>query len=223
MNNNISLHDFRLLAASQPGSVNFFRRTFASNYEEFVEIFYDDLNDAIASLELNPQFHSDDNEDKLTDFLVNNLTHAYSVAQGATGGGNKDITVKGKEQGWMWIGEAKIFKSITNLDEGFLQLTTRYRHADSTKNAAGVIAYTFRSNAASHLATWQTALEGKVLSNFSSTPCTKKPGMAFFSTHTHEASGVPMTIKHIAVSLFFEPKDKSARGAKKYKKPQVSG
>lgn len=212
----ISIAQFRKIE-NDPIHQNMIRRALAQSYDEFVEILYDDLDFAISGLELNPQFHQDSSEDTISNFIIQGLRGYYKVTQGATGGGNKDITVEGRERSWMWIGEAKIYKSLADLREGWLQLTTRYKHIDPTKNSAALLAYSFRPDAVKHLSDWRAELRTQGLENYGDSDCGRRKPLAFYSKHKHQDSGVDMPVRHIAINLSFKPKDKSARNAKKYK------
>jgi len=213
----VSVDEFNKIK-DDPIHKNMIRRALARTYEEFVDVLYDDLDFAISGLELNPQFHQNSDEDTISQFIIQGIRGYYRVTQGATGGGNKDITVEGRERNWMWIGEAKIYKSITDLREGWLQLTTRYKHVDPAKNAAALLAYTFRPDAITHLSTWRAALRGQKIENYKENDCARRTRLAFYSIHKHQDSGYDMPIRHIAINLSFAPKDKSARKSKKYKK-----
>lgn len=215
MKRNVSLAEFNQIQ-NDPIHRNMVRRALAQTYEEFVEVLYDDLDFALSGLELNPQFHQKSDEDSISQFIIQGIRGFYRVTQGATGGGNKDITVEGRERSWMWIGEAKIYKSVTDLREGWLQLTTRYKHADPQKNAAALLAYTFRPDAVKQLCTWRTSLRKQKVAGYQEASCARRKSLAFYSTHKHQDSGCPMRVRHIAINLSFGPKDKSARKSKKH-------
>lgn len=228
MNNvsqNFSLKDIEQLVATNPYAQNMIRREFAPSYMEFINVLYDDLDMAISELELQPQLHIGDLEDKLSSKIISQLKMVgYNASLGSTGGGNKDLTVLGKKPSWSWIGEAKIYKCVTNLRDGFLQLSTRYRSVDSTKSCAGILAYTFRPYASELLVNdWKNELSNLNLRGFMTYPCMRRERMAFFSVHDHVASGLPFEVRHMAISLYFDPRDKSGLTAKKYRKDKNAG
>jgi len=216
---NISVADIELLAANNSCFLHMFRRHFAVKYEDFIDVLYDDLDIAISELELNPQLHRDDDEDKLSAHIISQLKMAgYNASLGTTGGGNKDITVIGNNPSWSWIGEAKIYRNITNLHEGFLQLATRYRNVNPTKSCGSILAYILRPNAAKLMLEWMNEVEKTQmeLGNFTKYSCLRRKRLAFYSIHDHVASGLPFEVRHIGISLYFQPLDKSGRSAKKY-------
>ncbi|RFP23898.1 hypothetical protein [Duganella sp. BJB476] len=214
-----SIDQIEALIAGNPNTRNFLRKELVTTYDEFVDVLYDEMDIVISTLEENPQHYYDDNEDKITHSIVSMLKmRNYSATQGTTNGGNVDITVKCNNPLWSWIGEAKIYKTLDNLQEGFLQLTTRYRNASPTFASRGMLAYTKRSDAATHLKEWDEHVAAQKLPEFTRTDCTKRPGMAFLTTHKDNASGQPVKIRHNVIALYHLPEDKSGRTAAKYKK-----
>ncbi|WP_065065265.1 hypothetical protein [Paraburkholderia tropica] len=222
---NVSLADYYDKVKHNPVTRNMVRLQYVQSYAEFIEIFYELLDYAIDRLQENPQHHQEDSEDALTVKLMNLLEMAgLSVTTGTTGGGNKDLTVRGLNPEWSWIGEAKKFNSLTDVREGFLQLTTRYRTANPLYARAGLIAYTLRPRAAQLLKDWMEAAPNVAnetavkLENFRVEECKRRPGLAFNSFHTHVASGLECEIRHVAVVLYHLPEDKSGRTAKKHQR-----
>jgi len=217
---NLSIKDIECLANNDRSLKLMLNRILAPSYDDFIKILYEDIDIAIVELESNPQLMQGDEEDKLSAFIISQLKRAgYSASLGTTGGGNKDITVLGREPSWSWIGEAKIYRSVTNLHEAFLQLATRYRNADPTKACGGVLAYIFRPKARQLMIEWKSAVGETVmeLNDFTISPCDQKSDMTFYTSHEHVSSGMPFKVKHIGVNLHFQPLDKSARSAKKYR------
>ncbi|WP_063800889.1 hypothetical protein [Burkholderia ubonensis] len=222
---NVSLNDFMLMVKDNPVHRNMVRQHFVKTYEEFIDIFNEMLDYAITRLEENPQHHQNDNEDALTEKLVTSLQMAgYDATHGTSGGGSKDLTVRWKNPQWTWIGEAKKYKSLADVREGFLQLTTRYRTANPLFTRGALIAYTLRPKAATLLEEWiqeaaNVAAGTKVpLDNFRVEDCPLRPKLAYNSFHDHVATGLPCQIRHMAVVLYHLPEDKSGRTAQKYKR-----
>jgi hypothetical protein len=222
---NVSLAAFYDKAKHNPVTRNMVRLYYVESYEEFIEIFNEVLDFAIAKLQENPQHHQEDSEDALTVKLMNLLEMAgFSVTTGTTGGGNKDLTVRCLNPDWTWIGEAKKFNSLTDLREGFLQLTTRYRNANPLYARGGLIAYTLRPQAAVLLKEWMAeaanvANDATVkLEKFRVEDCKLRPKLAYTSFHIDVASGLECQIRHMAVVLMHLPDDKSGRSAKKHEK-----
>jgi hypothetical protein len=214
----LSLDDIQALIASSAHTRNFLRKELVTTYDEFVEVLYDEMDIVISTMEENPQHYYDDDEDKITHSIVSMLKmRNYSATQGTTNGGNVDITVKGSNPLWSWIGEAKIFSSISHLNEGFLQLTTRYRNASPIFAGRGILAYTKRPDPTVHLKEWDEHVRSLKLEDFSLSDCLKRPGYAFFTIHKDQSSGQLMKIRHNAIALNHLPEDRSGRTAAKYK------
>jgi hypothetical protein len=179
---------------------------------------YDELDLVIIELETNPQFYYDDSEDDITHHVVSMLKmRNYLASQGTASGGSVDITVSAHDPSWTWIGEAKIYKTIDNLREGFLQLTTRYRNANPNFAARGLLAYTKREDPAGLLKDWEDEVTKQNLGGFTLDNCTRRGKLAFYTTHIDKSSGLPVKIRHCAICLYHLPEDKSGRTAQKYK------
>ncbi len=217
---NISIQEIEVLAKHDPYLSQMIGRIFSTSFEDFINILYKDIDLAIFELESNCQLMQEDSEDKLSAFIVSQLKRAgYNASLGTTGGGNKDITVLGKDPSWSWIGEAKKYLSVTNLHEALLQLATRYKNVDVTKAQGGILAYIFRPNASKLMSEWKDKVgDTKTeLNNLTFTACPQRSQMAFYTSHNHSSSGLPFVIRHMGVALHFAPEDKSARNSKKYK------
>ena len=213
-----SIDQVQFLIASNPLAKNLLRKELVTTYDEFVDVLYDEMDIVISTLEENPQHHYDDNEDKITYSIVSMLKmRNYNATQGTTNGGNVDITVKGINPLWSWIGEAKIYATLKNLQEGFLQLTTRYRNASPVYAQRGLLAYTKRADSTAHLKEWDDHVTNLKLPDFTRADCSKRPGMAFLTTHRDASSGQPVTIRHNVIALYHLPEDRSGRTAAKYK------
>lgn len=221
----ISLTDLGAMVARSEYAFDMLKKEYSTSYEDFVESVYDNIDKAFGKLEENPQHHSPEEvgEDKITNSIADMLVMAgFDARQGQTQGGNIDLTVKGKKSGWSWIGEAKIFRDTNALREGFLQLSTRYRNASPLKAQAGILAYTKRKNAAGCLAEWQAEVANMGLDGFSISPCSRRGQLAFYTIHNHEASGLPIRVRHTAIVLYHLPKDKSGLSAQKYHDAHVA-
>ncbi|MEQ9234453.1 HEAT repeat domain-containing protein [Coleofasciculus sp. E2-BRE-01] len=181
--------------------------------DNFIENFYKYLDKVISKIQENPELRQNDKEDRLTIEIVNQLGCLdYNVSHDTKIGGHVDITVR--KNGFLWLGEAKIYRDNNYLWEGFLQLTTRYSSGDSNQEHGGLLIYIRDEDARSIMEKWQNYLLGKNLPDYSFRPC-KIRSLAFISTHRHERSGQPFHVRHIPVMLHFAPNDKSGRSRKK--------
>ncbi|NJN92428.1 MAG: hypothetical protein HC878_20060 [Leptolyngbyaceae cyanobacterium SL_5_14] len=185
----------------------------AETYDEFVKVLYIDIDRIIYQLEENPELRRNDNEDRLTIDIENQLRcMGYNASHDSKVGGHTDLSVR--KGSFLWIGEAKIHKSSYDyLWEGFQQLSTRYSTGDSNQRDGGILIYIRCKDTASILKRWQDYLREKNLPDYSCEPC-KIRSLSFFSTHKHERSGQAFQIRHMPVILHFDPKDKSGRTSK---------
>jgi hypothetical protein len=100
-----------------------------SNQDEFINIFYQHLRNAIKAIENSRKFYCEDGEEKITNFLVTILKQRdYTVTAETDVGGHVDIVldykIKGEE--FKWLCEAKIANGPAYLSGGLDQLFKRY-------------------------------------------------------------------------------------------------
>lgn len=216
----LTIETLQVLGTQDIFIANMLRRLTATTYDEFIDVLYDDLKLATERLEQNPQLHADDEEDATTEKLLLILYgFQYQAFHDAQSGGAVDITVELPRRGFKWIGEAKRFRSVADMREGYLQLSTRYKPGSGSLHTVhgGLIGYLRRSHAARHVTEWkehfkdQFHTDGTVYSQ-----CPRRGPWGFVTEQEHVSLGVPFRVWHFCVALHFDPQDKSARGAKKY-------
>ncbi|OYQ39932.1 hypothetical protein CHU94_11365 [Rhodoferax sp. TH121] len=219
--NSLTIEKLEALATQDVFLANMLRRLTVKTYSDFVEVLYDDLKLATERLEQNPQLHLEDEEDATTEKLLLILFgFQYQASHDAQSGGAVDITVELPKRGFKWIGEAKRFKSVADMREGYLQLSTRYSPGSGSLNLVhgGLIGYLRRSRAAKHVADWKEHFKEQFDSEGTTySDCNRRGPWGFITEQEHESLGVPFRVWHFCISLHFAPKDKSARSAKKYK------
>ncbi|HEY9797579.1 MAG TPA: HEAT repeat domain-containing protein [Leptolyngbyaceae cyanobacterium] len=178
----------------------------------FIRNFYEDLDKVIYRIQENPELRQNDQEERLTIDIVNQLCSlGYDAAHETKNGGHVDIFVRTSD--FVWLGEAKIYRGNNYLWEGFQQLVTRYSSGDSNQANGGLLIYIFNEDTSSIMKNWQNYLLEKSLPDYSFRPCEMR-SLAFISTHRHESSGQAFHVRHIPVMLHFAPKDKSGRRRK---------
>ncbi len=178
----------------------------------FIRNFYEELDKVIYRIQENPELRQNDQEDRLTIDIVNQLCSlGYDASHDPKIGGHVDLAVRKSD--FVWLGEAKIYRGNNYLWEGFKQLSTRYSSGDSNQRNGGLLIYIFDKNASSIMKKWQNYLLEKSLPNYSFRPCEMR-SLAFISTHRHKSSGQAFHVRHIPVMLHFAPKDKSGRRRK---------
>lgn len=212
-----TLREFMFQMQSIPGGLAFVKRASAETFDEFVEGVLTDIDSVFQDMEANPQNHCSDLEDKITYFVASMLRQkGYRTSQGTFSGGSVDLTVEGIQDGFKWTGEAKIYRALDNIQEGFLQLTTRYRPVNIQKAKAGMLLYIQRNDAKRLTQEWCDFLAAQNLPDFSVRKCPTRPDLSFYSVHNPSFSGIPMEVRHMALAIPHRPKDKSARGSKKH-------
>lgn len=207
----VTLADYEKLGQLFPHISRSIQRQFPGSYEEFVDTLYEDVNDIVRDLEENPELQKPISEDRLTIQIRNGLRRlSYAAEHETKVGGHADLIVKRGD--WLWLGEAKIHNDYAWLLKGFHQLTTRYAVGRDYSSQGGLIIYVTGKNTAGVMTKWAGHLEEHVDSDWglSTDHDIDSPQLTFFSQHKHERSGLDFRVKHIPVSLYFEPRDKSA-------------
>lgn len=191
-----------------PTAALFARRMLANTYERFVEVLYIDLDQCVLYMEETRNLRGDDGEDHRTADLIGMLrSRGYAATHDEMIGGHSDIVVRHKK-GYLWLGEAKIHSDYDYLLQGFQQLCTRYAPGSPGTSEGGLVIFVKGSNCAAVIAEWRKRLQGNALPDFTDVDCPARPGLAFYSTHKHEASGLPMRVRHFGVVQSFDPKDR---------------
>jgi hypothetical protein len=209
----LNLRQLRELQEHMPELAGFPSRVLANTYDEFVEIFYADIDRIISQIQENPELRHNDSEDRLTIEIKGLLCClGYNASHDSKIGGHADLVVR--KNNFIWIGEAKIHSSYDYLWQGFQQLSTRYSIGDSNQRDGGILIYIRSKNTESILQKWRAHLLSKNLAGYACSPCQMRP-ISFFSVHTHERSGREFKVRHMPVILHFDPKDKSGRARKK--------
>lgn len=190
-----------------PGMANQIKRLTASNYEQFVSTLNDDIDDIIGRIQENPELREDDGEDRLTIDIVDMLkTLGYDADHERKIGGHTDISVRGKKN-FLWIGEAKIHGAYDYLYSGFQQLCSRYSTGDHNQDCGGLIIYIRNQNAANVVQEWRERFQESGLYDLKISDCSRRPDLAFRSSHKHDRAGRNFHVRHIGVILNFTPRD----------------
>lgn len=190
------------------GIVGSIKRFTAGNYQQFVDVLCSDINDIVLGMQENPELRRNDGEDRLTIEIASILRGmGYNAGHEIKIGGHTDLSVRGRKN-YLWIGEAKIHSSYDYLFQGFQQLCTRYATGDTNQDSGGLIIYIKNKDAAAVVRTWRERLVEYGLEELSLRGSEARPEFEFNSSHKLERSGALFNVKHIGVSLHFDPKDK---------------
>lgn len=206
--NSISLEEFARYASKKKVQAALRRAKIDDDgsYDDFIGQLYDDIDDLIYDMQAGRELRQNDSEDRLSADILGGLSrHGYIAVPDGKTGGHVDMSVKLGD--FAWIGEAK---KDGNFHEGFLQLTTRYVPASGnySHNQGGLIFYLVQTpDARGKLDTWRDELDSK---GHACTDCSRN-NLAFHSIHKLEGSGTNFKVRTMGVTLYHQPKDKSAR------------
>lgn len=203
---NLSLQTLKEIESFCPELGRFPSRMLVDSYGDFIELLYRDIDDIVFDLTKNPELRRKDSEDRLTIELVCLLRRLqYNASHDAKIGGHTDISIE-KSQ-YLWIGEAKIFSgSYDWLLKGFHQLTTRYSIGNLQQNHGALIIYIQSHNSIQVMQKWKRKLQEKE-PNIKIEECSLNQE-CFVSISKHPRSGANFYVRHIPVSLLFDPQDK---------------
>lgn len=206
--NSCTLADLKRLGDISPRLARMAGRILVVTYDDFIEILYADIDDCIVELERNRELRQDKREDRLSVEILNML-HAmgYETSHEQKSGGHVDLTVK-HQRGFEWLGEAKVHNSYDYLLMGFRQLCTRYSTGSPKSKCGGILAYVYNVDVAAVIKEWRARLREESLPGFEEWDCQARRGLSFYSRHKHDLSGLPYTVRHMAVMLNHSPIDR---------------
>lgn len=206
--NDLSLARFAAMAKSNPHTRRYVERTLVDSYESFIDILYKDLDDIVLKTQERKQVYGKSSEDEITMHIVDLLEEqGYWATHDPKIGGHVDISVRHpNDRSWLWLGEAKLDKGPAWVASGMEQLCRRYSDGGLNRGHGGILIYVQGKHAAKKLQNWRDELEkNSSLEDLVVFDCARSPGLAFNSKHLHDTSGLPYTIRHIAVALYHEP------------------
>lgn len=205
-----TLADLRNMRHFNPAFADMADFLLVASLDSFTDLLIRHIDEWIAFAEEDPGVRASDGEDRLTIDLIGYLRgKGYDASHDEKIGGHSDVVVRHRN-GYIWLGEAKIHKDYDWLSKGFSQLSTRYSPGTPNASKGGLLIFILNKDAESVMQNWRALLRSMSLTDFTDRDCGSKRGpFAFFSTHKHESSGLPYTIRHMGVVLHFDPKDRS--------------
>jgi hypothetical protein len=151
------------------------------------------------------QHRHDRDEDALTVDIITDLkAMGFSASHDQDYGGHADIVIEARGD-FLWLGEAKIHSSYDWLLKGFQQLDTRYATAVRGQNIGGLVIYCKTERVDQIMNRWTQHLAAHRPDVVIDT-CEKNP-LVRRSTHLHKRTGLPFQIRHVPISLYFNPED----------------
>ncbi len=211
---NLTLSQLQYL---NPQAYELFELSFVDSYEDFVRIIYKTFDFIINELQQNPQYYDGFSEDQITNQVISLLrAKGFNAYSDAETGGHVDIRIDKPEKKYLWLCEAKKSNSIPHIHEGFLQLTTRYATGVINQNEGGILIYIFKKSATDFIGKYIAYLDSQddlLIEKNKDNP------LEFYSVSNIKriGKGIDYRVRHMGISLYFSPQDKSGRTAKKYK------
>jgi len=128
--------------------------------------------------------------------------------------GHVDLLVKNGR--YEWMAEAKNDNGPAYIMEGFRQLVDRYADGNPNSSSGALLIYTDKANKSTLLDNWI-----KHVSDYYEYPISNAEKcmetLTSRTTHVSEATGLNYRVRHIPISFYYKPTDKSARNSKEHK------
>lgn len=200
---------------TNPKLANLMKRLNASDYKEFIDQLYKDLDAVFIKLMDNRQFSlkkwhniaSEDQGYKIWEDDINNqiVTNLYFLGYTAThdtyANGHVDIHVTSDCSKFRWYGESKIWNGKNYISGGWKQLTEKYSTGEKNESCGGLIIYSVNSNKNSKtlLKEWHDDLQSKGICTEMDWP--DESINEFYSSHVHHISGQDYKVKHMIINF----------------------
>ncbi len=203
MNTSMSLADLFKLVPEEPLRLTLMYAS-AKDYEARFDALEKLVDRAYRTLVDDKADIHGESEDALSLRIVEMLKFASVQAEHDTKvGGHCDIVVKGPDN-FLWIGEAKIHGSYQWLEDGFLQLTTRYSTGAAGRNRGEIIIYHMGGNAIRVLKAWLK----RIKDDFAEVEVESEiedGELCFRTVHNCPNSGLPFHVRHCIIPLMHAP------------------
>lgn len=212
----------------QPELLAQYDRLYPRNYNELVNRINDDLDVVVGLIESDARDFGSAGEDLLNREIVRLLrARCYTASHDHDEGGHVDVRIASRDGRYSWLAEAKIYRSLSQLDAGMDQLIDRYARGTPGNNRGGFLLYVQRERCTDLLEEWKSFHSAQTVKyeDLTVTPCNTRPGLAFFSEFVLRrlGKGVPKyQVRHMAVSLYRRGTNAGASGAKPAKRQKNS-
>lgn len=199
----LSILDYLNICGDGPGG-RLLRWQFASEHGERVEILEEVLADCYSRLVDGRKLDKALGEDQLSKQIVQMLNVAGIAARHDQDvNGHCDVVVEGNI-GFMWLGEAKVHSGYKWLDDGFLQLSTRYGTAMYGRDHGELIIYHRQGNSTKVLEVWKARLS-VAHPDVEMIEDAVQEKLFFRTSHNCKNSGCKFFIRHTIVPLQHAP------------------
>ncbi|MED8000571.1 hypothetical protein [Pseudomonas aeruginosa] len=192
----------------------FLNKGIGSAYDEFCNRVEEFLLQGVQYLEKNKPKYRYLDEDTLTSILVFGLQQRdFQADHDNYCNGHCDLVVRSGN--YEWYGEAKLDKGPGYVMEGFRQLCDRYAPGGPTTNRGGLIVYTRKRNKSKILDVWVK----RIVRDYADVSSVNLNGLCeetltARTSHLHPATGLDFKVRHIPVSFYYKPTDRSARSSR---------
>ncbi|WP_311747687.1 hypothetical protein [Proteus vulgaris] len=216
---NLSIGELALIEKNMPEIGGFPSRVLAlqNGYQSWTERLYKDLNQIIKDVIFpSASYRQNDKEDRFNLDIAGALKMmGYQASHDRWNNGHPDIYVESPGYGYKWSAESKIHSDYKYLLEGFKQICERYSSGFSNEDTGAILIITKNVDIKSLMEKWQELLsqdEDYKRKKVTVSKCDNS--YCFTSKHTHSVSGTTFDVRHIPISIKFNPIDKSARNRK---------
>ncbi|MCG7515273.1 hypothetical protein [Vibrio sp. MMH1-50] len=204
MSTQFNLADIQHFLDNDQETKDFFLRKTASDYDSFVRVLKLDLLRIIKDMQHDRHLYQDNTfgEDALSSVIIKCLRCLnYDAEHDTQHGGHCDILVKHSQQGFEWIGEAKLWKGQSYVTSGLEQLLDRYATGTSGESSGGLIVYVKQPNALDKLKKWHQELSSHASTVSIDALPERVRDMHFDSVQTATASGLAYDLTSFFVVL----------------------
>lgn len=209
---NPSIADILNLPDDNPVKVALLNAGIGNLYDDYCARVESAILEGIVHFENNKPYFKDMGEDALTVVLAFGLSmKGFTADHDNYRNGHCDLVVK--EGLYEWHGEAKLDKGPGYVMEGFRQLCDRYSPGGPTSNRGGLIIYTKKRDKLKILKVWAARIIKDYEVAVTLLEVCKRT-LTASTVHKHAASGLDYKIKHLPISFYHKPSDKSARNRK---------
>lgn len=207
------------LVLTDPDVAALMERKYPESYQAFIDRIYTDIRHIASQLEAAKNYYNGHSEDALTMYIVSNLrSMCYAAEHDANQGGRVDIKIE--KPPYKWLAEAKLWScGYTNLEDGFLQLTTRYSNGNTDENHGAMIVYISNDYTTKHVVEgWRTRIEEVAgTGDFPDASTADGPTNCQFlcTLPSHPSSGEEYYVRNFIINLSHNPKDRKVRTSRR--------
>lgn len=183
------------------------RRLSPKNYEDFVDVLNEDLEQLIGLIESDARDFMKTGEDFMNREIVRLLrARCYIASHDHDEGGHVDVRVQSRDGKYSWLAEAKLDNGPAYLEKGIHQLTERYVKGTPGHNSGAFIIYFMKDRCSERFKEWREHLESASagFEELTFDDCPNRIGLSFYTEMIlpRLGFGAPKyRIRHLAVSV----------------------